>query len=73
MMDLKSYLNKIDWVNIPTINYRQNIYLGISIINFSSMAMGLLMTSAPWWDGWIDYEFPTLGTAYMLSAYVNIL
>ncbi len=72
MMDLDSYLNEIDRVPFPLITYREKINLGLSVVNFFGMAMGLFMLAAPMM-GWIDYESPTLGTAYMFGGFCEYL
>ena len=72
MMDQESYLNELDRVPFPTITYRENINLCLSTVNFFAMAMGLFMMSAPMM-GWIDYESPTLGTAYMFGGFCEYL
>jgi len=72
MMDLESYLNEIDRVNFPPIRYREKRNLGLSVVNFFAQAMGLYMISAPMM-GWIDYESPTLGTAYMFGGFCEYL
>jgi len=41
-------------------------------VNFFALAMGLYMMSAPMM-GWIDYESPSLGTAYMFGGFCNYL
>ena len=71
-MDLESYLNEIDRVNFPQIRYREKRNLGLSVVNFFAQAMGLYMISAPMM-GWIDYESPTLGTAYMFGGFCEYL
>lgn len=71
-MDLESYLNEIDRVNFPPIRYREKRNLGLSVVNFFAQAMGLYMISAPMM-GWIDYESPTLGTAYMFGGFCEYL
>lgn len=71
-MDLESYLNEIDRINFPTIRYREKRNLGLSVVNFFAQAMGLFMISAPMM-GWIDYESPTLGTAYMFGGLCEYL
>ena len=72
MMDLESYLNELNRVPFPTINYRQKLNLGLSTVNFFALAMGLYMLSAPMM-GWIDYQSPTLGTAYMFGGFCQYL
>ena len=72
MMDLESYLNEIDRYPFPTINYREKSNLGLSVVNFFGMAMGLFMLSAPMM-GWIDYESPSLGTFYMFGGFCEYL
>ena len=71
-MDQESYLNEIDRIPFPTINYRQKINYGLSVVNFFALAMGLFMFSAPMM-GWIGYESPTLGTAYMFGGYCEYI
>ena len=71
-MDLESYLNELNRYAFPTINYRQKLNLGLSTVNFFALAMGLYMLSAPMM-GWIDYESPTLGTAYMFGGFCQYL
>jgi succinate-acetate transporter protein len=71
-MDLESYLNELNRVPFPTINYRQKLNLGLSTVNFFALAMGLYMLSAPMM-GWIDYQSPTLGTAYMFGGFCQYL
>ena len=72
MMDLESYLNELNRVPFPTINYRQKLNLGLSTVNFFALAMGLYMLTAPMM-GWIDYQSPTLGTAYMFGGFCQYL
>ena len=72
MMDQVSYLNELDRINFPTINYRSKINLGLSVVNFFGMAMGLFMMSAPMMGG-IGYESPSLGTAYMFGGFCQYL
>ncbi len=72
MMDQVSYLNELDRIPFPTINYRKKINLGLSVVNFFGLAMGLFMMSAPMM-GWIGYESPSLGTAYMFGGFCQYL
>ena len=72
MMDQPSYLNELDRYMFPTINYREKVNMGISVVNFFALAMGLFMFAAPMM-GWIDYESPTLGTAYMFGGFCQYL
>lgn len=72
MMDQVSYLNELDRIAFPTINYRSKINFGLSVVNFFGMAMGLFMMAAPMM-GWIGYESPSLGTAYMYGGYCEYL
>ena len=72
MMDLDSYLNEFDRYPFPTINYREKVNLGLSVVNFFGMAMGLFMMAAPMM-GWIDYESPSLGTFYMFAGFCEYL
>jgi succinate-acetate transporter protein len=71
-MDQVSYLNELDRIAFPTINYRSKINFGLSVVNFFGMAMGLFMMAAPMM-GWIGYESPSLGTAYMYGGYCEYL
>jgi hypothetical protein len=71
-MDLDSYLNEIDRYPFPTIRYRLKVNYGLSVVNFFAMAMGLFMIAAPMM-GWIDYQSPTLGTAYMFGGFCEYL
>ena len=71
-MDLDSYLNELDRAPFPLITYREKLNLGLSVVNFFGMAMGLFMFAAPMM-GWIDYESPTLGTAYMFGGFCEYL
>ena len=72
MMDQTSYLNELERYKFPPIRYRQKTNLCLSVVNFFGMAMGLYMMSAPMM-GWIDYESPTLGTAYMFGGFCEYL
>ena len=71
-MDQESYLNELDRIPFPTINYRSKINLGLSVVNFFGLALGLFMMSAPMM-GWIGYESPSLGTAYMFGGFCQYL
>ena len=71
-MDHDSYLNELDRIPFPTINYRQKINYGLSVVNFFALAMGLFMMSAPMM-GWIGYESPSLGTAYMFGGFCEYI
>jgi succinate-acetate transporter protein len=71
-MDQDSYLNELERIPFPTIKYRQKINYGLSVVNFFALAMGLFMVSAPMM-GWIDYESPTLGTAYMFGGFCEYI
>ena len=72
MMDQESYLNELDRVAFPAITYREQLHLCLSTVNFFAMAMGLFMMAAPLM-GWIDYESPSLGTAYMFGGFCEYL
>lgn len=72
MMDQTSYLNELDRYPFPVINYRRKLNLGLSVVNFFGLAMGLFMMSAPMM-GWIDYQSPSLGTAYMFGGFCQYL
>ena len=71
-MDYEGYISELDKIPFPTINYRQHLNMGLSTVNFFAWAMGLYMMSAPMME-WIDYETPTLGTAYMFGGICNYL
>ena len=72
MMDQESYLNELDRIPFPTIKYRPKLNIGYSVVNFFVLAMGLFMLSAPMM-GWIGYESPTLGTAYMFGGFCQYI
>ena len=72
MMDQESCLNELDRIPFPTINYRSKINLGLSVVNFFGLALGLFMMAAPMM-GWIGYESPSLGTAYMFGGFCQYL
>ena len=72
MMDQESYLNELDRIPFPTINYRRKVEMDLSVVNFFALALGLFMISAPLM-GWIGYESPTLGTAYMFGGFCEYL
>ena len=72
MMDQESYLNELDRIPFPTINYRRKVEMGLSVVNFFALALGLFMLSAPLM-GWIGYESPSLGTAYMFGGFCEYL
>lgn len=72
MMDYEGYISELDKIPFPTINYRLQLNMGLSVVNFFAMAFGLFMLSAPMM-GWICYETPTLGTAYMFGGICNYL
>jgi succinate-acetate transporter protein len=72
MMDQESYLNELDRIPFPTINYRLKVNYGLSVVNFFALAMGLFMIAAPMM-GWIGYESPTLGTAYMFGGFCEYI
>ena len=72
MMDQESYLNELDRIPFPTINYRRKVEMGLSVVNFFALALGLFMISAPLM-GWIGYESPSLGTAYMFGGFCEYL
>ena len=71
-MDQESYLNELDRIPFPTINYRLKVNYGLSVVNFFALAMGLFMIAAPMM-GWIGYESPTLGTAYMFGGFCEYI
>jgi len=72
MMDLDSYLNELERYPFPTVRYRSKVNIGYSVVNFFALAMGLFMMSAPMM-GWIDYQSPSLGTAYMFAGFCQYL
>ena len=71
-MNYENYICEVDKIPFPTINYRQKINMGLSTVNFFALSMGLFMLSAPMM-GWIDYETPTLGTAYIFGGFCEYL
>ena len=71
-MDYEGYISELDKIPFPTVNYRQRLNLGLSVVNFFGWAMGLYMISAPMME-WIDYETPSLGTAYMFGGFCEYL
>ena len=72
MIDHETYLVELDKLRFPMINYHQKVNFGLSVVNFFGLAMGLYMFAAPLM-GWIDYESPTLGTAYMFGGICQYL
>ena len=72
MIDHEAYLLELDKLRLPMVNYHQNVNFGLSVANFFGLAMGLYMFAAPLM-GWIDYESPTLGTAYMFGGICEYL
>ena len=72
MMDQESYLNELDRIPFPTIRYHYKVNSCHSVVNFFGLAMELFMMSAPMM-GWIGYESPSLGTAYMFGGFCQYL
>ena len=72
MIDQENYLLELDKLAFPTVNYHQEIGYGLSSVNFFALAMGLFMFAAPMM-GWIGYESPTLGTAFMFGGICEYL
>ena len=72
MIDQAGYLLELDKMAFPTVNYHYLVNFGLSSVNFFALAMGLYMFAAPMM-GWIDYESPTLGTAFMFGGICQYL
>ena len=72
MIDREAYLLELDKLVLPTVHYHQNVNFGLSTVNFFGLAMGLFMMSAPMM-GWIDYESPSLSTAYFWGGICEYL
>jgi succinate-acetate transporter protein len=72
MIDHDAYLLELDKLRLPMINYHQKVNIGLSVVNFFGLAMGLFMMAAPMM-GWIDYQSPTLGTALMFGGICQYL
>ena len=72
MIDQAAYLLELDKIQLPMVNYYKTVNFGYSVPNFFALAMGLYMFSAPMM-GWIDYESPTLGTAFMFGGICNYI
>ena len=72
MIDQEQYLLELDKMALPQVNYHQLVNFGLSSVNFFALAMGLFMLSAPMM-GWIGYESPSLGTAYMFGGFCEYL
>ena len=72
MIDHEAYLLELDKLRLPMINYHQKVNIGLSVVNFFGLAMGLFMMAAPMM-GWIDYQSPTLGTALMYGGICQYL
>ncbi len=72
MIDQENYLLELDKLTLPTVHYHQNVNFGLSTANFFGLAMGLFMMSAPMMD-WIDYESPSLSTAYFYGGICEYL
>ena len=72
MIDREAYLLELDKMRLPTVHYHQNVHFGLSSVNFFGLAMGLFMMSAPMM-GWIDYESPSLSTAYFYGGICEYL
>ena len=67
MIDEAQYISELDKMVLPTVNYHYLVNFGLSSVNFFALAMGLFMMAAPLMS-WIDYESPTLGTAFMFAG-----
>jgi len=72
MIDREAYLLELDKMVLPTVHYHQNVNFGLSTVNFFGLAMGLFMMSAPMM-GWIDYESPSLSTAFFFGGICEYL
>ena len=72
MRDREAYLLELDKLVLPTVHYHQNVNFGLSTVNFFGLAMGLFMMAAPMM-GWIDYESPSLSTAYFWGGICEYL
>ena len=72
MIDREAYLLELDKMVLPTVHYRQKVNFGLSTVNFFGLAMGLFMMSAPMM-GWIDYESPSLSTAFFFGGICEYL
>jgi len=72
MIDREAYLLELDKMVLPTVHYHQNVHFGLSTVNFFGLAMGLFMLAAPMM-GWIDYESPSLSTAYFWGGICEYL
>ena len=67
MIEEAQYISELDKMVLPTVNYHYLVNFGLSSVNFFALAMGLFMMAAPLMS-WIDYESPTLGTAFMFAG-----
>ena len=72
MIDREAYLLELDKMVLPTVHYHLNVHFGLSTVNFFGLAMGLFMMAAPMM-GWIDYESPSLSTAYFWGGICEYL
>ena len=72
MIDREAYLLELDKIRLPTVHYHQNVHFGLSSVNFFGLAMGLFMMAAPMMS-WIDYESPSLSTAYFYGGICEYL
>ena len=72
MIDREAYLLELDKMVLQTVHYHQNVNFGLSTANFFGLAMGLFMMAAPMM-GWIDYESPSLSTAYFWGGICEYL
>ena len=72
MIDQEQYLLELDKMALPQVNYHQLVNFGYSSVNFFALGMGLFMFAAPMM-GWIGYESPTLGTAFMFGGICQYL
>ena len=72
MIDHEKYISELDGLHLPMVSYRQTVNFGLSVVNFFGLAMGLFMMSAPMM-GWIDYQSPSLGIAFMFGGICEYL
>ena len=72
MIDQSAYLLELDKIRLPMVNFHYAVNYGLSVVNFFALAMGLFMMATPMM-GWIDYESPSLGTAFMFGGICEYL
>ena len=73
MMDQQSYLNELDRIPFPLIRYRKKVAMGLSVVNFFGLAIGLFMMSAPMMGWFDDLQSTSLGTAYMFGGFCQYI